>query len=320
MADRIQHSSPVLEVAGAAAATVSVVIVTYNSASALPALLGSLPAGLNGVDRFEVVIVDNESGDGSADLAEAHPIRPKVIRMGRNAGYAAAINAAAATVHPNSHLLILNPDLRLYPDAVRPLLDHLDMPTVGVVVPLNYREDGTLDPTLRREPSMLSAWADAILGGTLAARIGWGEVVGEPSRYDRSGPIEWATGSALLVSAQARRTVGDWDESFFLYSEEVDYQRRVREAGFEIVYEPRSKVMHASGGSGASPRLYALLTSNRIRYYGRHHGFLRTSIFRLGVAAGQAIRYRRGAPHRAALYSALMPLRPVSEFQANTRN
>ena len=208
MSDTFQHSPPVLEAVGATA-TVSVVIVTYNSASALPALLGSLPAGLSGVDRFEVVIVDNESGDGSADLAEAHPIRPKVIRMGRNAGYAAAINAAAATVHPNSHLLILNPDLRLYPDAVRPLLDHLDMPTVGVVVPLNYREDGTLDPTLRREPSMLSAWADAILGGTLAARIGWGEVVGEPSRYDRSGPIEWATGSALLVSAQARRTVGD---------------------------------------------------------------------------------------------------------------
>ena len=77
--------------------------------------------------------------------------------------------------------------------------------------------------------------------------------------------------------------------------------------------------MHASGGSGASPRLYALLTSNRIRYYGRHHGALSTAMFRLGVAAGQAARFWRGSPHRAALFSALMPLRPVSEFQANTR-
>ncbi len=318
MADTDQDITAVLEGVDATA-TVSVVIVTYNSASALPALLGSLPAGLNGVDRFEVIIVDNDSRDGSADLAEAHPLRPKVIRMGRNAGYAAAINAGASTVNPKSHLLVLNPDLRLYPDSVRPLLDHLVARSVGIVVPANYREDGTLDPTLRREPSMLTAWAEAILGGTLAARLGWGEVVGEPSRYDQSGTIEWATGSALLISARARRIVGEWDESFFLYSEEVDYQRRAREAGFDIVYEPRSKVMHASGGSGASPRLYALLTSNRIRYYGRHHGALSTAMFRLGVAAGQAARFWRGSPHRAALFSALMPLRPVSEFQANTR-
>ncbi|MDF1635797.1 glycosyltransferase family 2 protein [Mycoplana sp. MJR14] len=318
MADTDQDITAVLEGVDATA-TVSVVIVTYNSASALPALLGSLPAGLNGVDRFEVIIVDNDSRDGSAELAEAHPLRPKVIRMGRNAGYAAAINAGASTVNPKSHLLVLNPDLRLYPDAVRPLLDHLVARSVGIVVPANYREDGTLDPTLRREPSMLTAWAEAILGGTLAARLGWGEVVGEPSRYDQSGTIEWATGSALLISARARRIVGEWDESFFLYSEEVDYQRRAREAGFDIVYEPRSKVMHASGGSGASPRLYALLTSNRIRYYGRHHGAFPTAMFRLGVAAGQAARFWRGSPHRAALFSALMPLRPVSEFQANTR-
>ncbi len=318
MADTDQDITAVLDGADATA-TVSVVIVTYNSASALPALLGSLPAGLNGVDRFEVIIVDNDSRDGSAELAEAHPLRPKVIRMGRNAGYAAAINAGASTVNPKSHLLVLNPDLRLYPDAVRPLLDHLVARSVGIVVPVNYREDGTLDPTLRREPSMLTAWAEAILGGTLAARLGWGEVVGEPSRYDQSGTIEWATGSALLISARARRIVGEWDESFFLYSEEVDYQRRAREAGFDIVYEPRSKVMHASGGSGASPRLYALLTANRIRYYGRHHGALSTAMFRLGVAAGQAARFWRGSPHRAALFSALTPLRPVSEFQANTR-
>lgn len=318
MADTDQDITAALDGADATA-TVSVVIVTYNSASALPALLGSLPAGLNGVDRFEVIIVDNDSRDGSVNLAEAHPLRPKVIRMGRNAGYAAAINAGASTVNPKSHLLVLNPDLRLYPDAVRPLLDHLVARSVGIVVPANYREDGTLDPTLRREPSMLTAWAEAILGGTLAARLGWGEVVGEPSRYDQSGTIEWATGSALLISARARRIVGEWDESFFLYSEEVDYQRRAREAGFDIVYEPRSKVMHASGGSGASPRLYALLTSNRIRYYGRHHGALSTAMFRLGVAAGQAARFWRGSPHRAALFSALMPLRPVSEFQANTR-
>lgn len=292
----------------------SVVVVTFNSAGVLLPLLDSLPAGLNGAGTFEVVIVDNDSRDGSAELAETHPVRPKVIRMGRNAGYAAAINAASSIMDPDSDLLILNPDLRLYPDAARPLIECAAMPWVGIAVPRNFREDGTTDPTLRREPSMLTAWAEALLGGTLAARLGWGEIVSQASLYERRGSIEWATGSALLVSAHARRIVGDWDESFFLYSEEVDYQRRAREAGFEIVYEPRSQVMHAGGESGTNPRLFALMTANRIRYYGRHHGILQTSLFRLGIAFGQAARSWRGSTHRAALRSALTPLRPPLDF------
>lgn len=294
----------------------SVIIVTFNSGAVLLALLDSLPAGLRGIPGFEVVVVDNDSRDGSAELAEAHPIGPRVIRMGRNAGYAAAINAAAATAPSDADLLILNPDIRLYPGSVRPLVKHASAPSVGIAVPLNFREDGTVDPTLRREPSILTAWAEAVLGGKLAGRLGWGEIVGQADRYDRLGSIEWATGSALLVSAQARRAVGDWDESFFLYSEEVDYQRRVRETGLDIVYEPRSQVMHAGGESGTNPRLFALLTANRIRYYSRHHGALSTSLFRLGIAVGEALRSWRGSVHRAALRGALSPSRPVRDFLA----
>jgi N-acetylglucosaminyl-diphospho-decaprenol L-rhamnosyltransferase len=305
---------------GGASPVLSVIIVTYNSAQALPPLLDSIPPGLAGIDRFEVLIVDNESKDGSAELAEAHPVAPIVIRMGYNAGYAAAINAAAARAHPGSHLLILNPDLRLYPDAARPLVERAEKTSTGVVVPLNYTEEGRVDPTLRREPSIMTAWADALLGGTLAMRVGLGEVIGGAARYDRSGTVEWATGSALLVSSRVRDLIGAWDESFFLYSEEVDYLRRVREAGFEVVFEPRSQVMHESGGSGRNARLFALMTANRIRYYGRHHNALQTSIFRLGIALGQAIRCWRGAAHRAALSSALLPLKPPTEFMAIRRS
>ena len=312
----LEHEYPQHIGASQPARPLAVAIVTFNSASVLPALLNSLPAGLQGVDDFHIIVVDNDSRDGSAELANAHPIGVTVIQMGRNAGYAAAINAAAATISPKSDLLILNPDLRLYPGAVVPLVKHAAMPSVGIAVPRNFKEDRTTDPTLRREPTLLTAWADAVFGGKLAARLGWGEIVGQTSRYDRGGSIEWATGSALLVSAKARCAVGEWDESFFLYSEEVDYQRRVREAGFDIVYDPRSHVMHAGGESGSNPRLFALLTANRIRYYGRHHGILATSLFRLGIAFGAAARSWRGSVHRAALHSAVMPLKPGPDFLA----
>ena len=231
----------------------SIVIVSYNSAPVLPGLLNSLSAGLEGIKKFEIIVADNDSADNSVDIALAHAIRPKVIRMGRNAGYAAGINAAAATVRKDANLLILNPDVRLLPGAARMLVERLADSSVGVAVPKILAEDGTIAWSLRREPSIVTAWTDAILGGTLAARIGTGEMIGDPALYDQDGLIEWADGSMLAVAARARGVVGDWDESFFLYSEEVDYMRRVRECGLSVAYVPQAQAVHIGGESMKTP-------------------------------------------------------------------
>jgi GT2 family glycosyltransferase len=293
----------------------AIVIVTYNSASVLPGLLDSLPAGLEGIKKFETIVVDNDSADHSGDIAVAHATQPRVLRMGRNAGYAAAINAAAATVHANADLLILNPDIRLLPGAVSFLVDRLTDLSVGVAVPRILAEDGTTSLSLRREPSLITAWTDAILGGTFAARLGIGEMVGDRAVYDRRGFVDWATGASLAVAARARGAVGDWDESFFLYSEEVDYLRRVRERGFLVAYVPQAKVIHAGREYLGNPSLSALMTANRIRYYRRHHGPLSTTIFRLSIVVGELMRSILGPGHRAALRAAVIPwkLPPDSE-------
>lgn len=297
------------------APALAVIVVTYNSAVPLPGLLDSLAPGLEGVESFEVIVVDNDSRDDSVEIALAHPIGARVVKTGSNAGYAAAINKAAASVHPDADLLILNPDLRLCPGAVRRLVERAKDASVGIAVPRNLREDGTTDPTLRHEPSITTAWADSLLGGKLAGRLGLGEIVGQTARYNRDGPVQWATGSVLLVAARARRIVGIWDESYFLYSEEVDYQRRVRAAGLCVSYVPQSLAVHAGGDYRSNTRLFALLTMNRVRYYRRYHGTVATCMFRLGIAIGEALRFWRGATHRAALYSVLTPVRPAFDFR-----
>jgi GT2 family glycosyltransferase len=295
----------------------SLVIVTYNSAAVLPELLDSLPAGLEGIKQFRTIVVDNDSSDKSVDIARAHPTRPLVISTGRNAGYAAAINAGAAAAGPKADLLILNPDIRLLPGSVRLLIDRLRDPSVGVAVPRILDEDGTTRWSLRREPSVLRTWSAAVLGGTLAGRIGNGEMIGDPTVYDRDGLIEWASGAILAVAARARTAVGDWDESFFLYMEEVDYLRRVRERGFSVAYVPKSQAVHLEGEYSENPRLSALLAANRIRYHRRHHGALSTALFRLGIIVGEGLRAVRGPPgHRAALRAALTPAATV---EANLR-
>lgn len=283
----------------------AVVTVTYNSASVLTGLLDSLHAGLESIERYEVIVVDNDSHDNSVDLALAHPIGARVIRTGRNGGYSAGINAATATIDPSADLLVLNPDIRLQPGAIRSLYAGLSNSSVGVAVPQVRGEDGAVSKSIRREPSIATAWSEALLGGTLAARMGLGEIVHSPALYQDGGPIEWATGAILLVSAKARQEIGDWDESFFLYSEEVDYLQRVRAAGLDVLYVPTSQVIHIGGDYHSSDFLTALMTANRIKYHRRHHGALASALFRSGIVVGEAMRLAIGSGHRSALSASL---------------
>jgi N-acetylglucosaminyl-diphospho-decaprenol L-rhamnosyltransferase len=280
-------------------------MVTYNSASVLPGLLDTLPAGLEGIEHYEVIVVDNDSHDQSVDFALAHPIGARVIRTGRNAGYAAAINAATATIDPSADLLVLNPDIRLQRGCIRRLYAGLCNPSVGVAVPQVLGEDGFVSKSIRREPSVTTAWSEALLGGRLAARLGLGEIVDSAALYRDGGQIEWATGAILLISAAARETVGDWDESFFLYSEEVDYLRRVRTAGLEVLYVPEALAIHIGGDYHSSPFLTALMTANRIRYHRRHHNAAASALFRLGIIVGEGGRLAAGLGHRSAFRAAL---------------
>ena len=183
----------------------SVVTVTYNSSRHLKAFLDSLQTGLDGLQDFEVVIADNASSDDSVAIALSHPIRPRVINVGWNSGYAGGINAAVATVGEDSTLLVLNPDVRLLPGAALLLVDRLLDPTVGVAVPRILDEAGRLTHSLRREPSLTTAWTDAVLGGgKLGTWIGTGEKISDPTRYTADGFADWAEGSALAISARAQ--------------------------------------------------------------------------------------------------------------------
>lgn len=284
---------------------VTVVVVTYHSAEPLARLLPTLDEGLAGIDRWRLIIVDNDSGDDT--VATARRLRPdaEVVETGRNAGYAAAINVASARADADDALLVLNPDTRLRPGAVRRLLAGLTRPGTGVVVPRLVGSDGRTAPSLRRAPRVRYAWAEAVLGGHRAARLGLSEVVRDPAAYRTERVADWATGAVMLVSPECRRAVGDWDESFFLYSEEVDFCRRVRRAGFSVRYLPDAVVEHDGGPYGANLDLWRLVVRNRIRDFARHNGRLRGALFRAGIAAGQALRAPRDPAARAGVAQAL---------------
>jgi GT2 family glycosyltransferase len=229
---------------------VGVVVVTYNSAPVLSRLLDSLSAGLSGL-HWRAVVVDNASSDSTVNIAEGGGI--EVIRRQENGGYAAAINDGSRRFANARSILVLNPDCELTPWSMQKLLDELDAdPTVGIAAPKTVLKNGTtLDPTLRREPSVLRTWAAIVLGGPLARRYAWAsDAVVDPKRYETVQDADWVVGAVLLISRRCIDAIGDWDESFFLYSEEVDYCRRARQAGFAVRYTPAAVTLH-EGGEGA---------------------------------------------------------------------
>jgi GT2 family glycosyltransferase len=241
-----------------------VVIVTYNSRHVLGDLLDSLPAALGEVSA-DVVVVDNGSGDGTAEFAASRG-GCRVVRAA-NAGYAAGVNRGVREASGAGAILVLNPDVRLHEGAVPPLLAALGEPGVGIVAPQVRSPEGHLEPSLRREPTMLRA-----IGLNWTGLRAFSEYVTGAESYARPRTVDWALGAALLVSAECYEALGGWDESFFLYSEETDFCLRARDAGFLTRYEPLSVATHIGGGSGRNSRTHAMQAVNRVRLHSRRHG------------------------------------------------
>jgi GT2 family glycosyltransferase len=282
---------------------VALVVVTYNSAPLLPAFVDSLADGLRDAGRWRVVVVDNGSTDGTLErLATLMPDAGRV-QMGWNAGYAAAINMGVRLSRPARNYLVLNPDIRLDPYAVARMLECLRSPGTGQVVPVIRTGEDMLITSLRREPTVRRALGEAILGGRRAGRFAsLGEIVVDRDAYRAGRTADWATGAAVLFSEHCREAVGEWDESFFLYSEETDFSLRARDAGLLLRLQPSATAVHLRGDQHAAPELYGLALVNRIRLYRRRHGTPAAAAYWAAVVLGEVMRVLAGKRlHRVAL-------------------
>ncbi|QMU71512.1 glycosyltransferase [Streptacidiphilus sp. P02-A3a] len=299
------------------AAPVAVVAVTWNSADVLPGFLGSLAEGMAGLD-WRLVVADNDSADDTVALLRRLAPEAVLVQTGRNAGYAAGINAALGAADRDGGYraaLICNPDIRLRPGCAATLVAALDtaLPDgarVGISVPLLHEADGVLVHTLRREPAVGRALGEAVIGNRRAGRFPHlGELVTDPGAYTRETRADWATGALMALSRDCLDHCGPWDESFFLYSEETDYCLRARDLGYATRLQPDASAVHLGGDSKVSPRLWTLLVVNRVRLYRRRHGAAATALFRAAVLLRETSRAVLGrAPNRAAA-AALLRMR-----------
>lgn len=249
-ADR--RTEPAFAPAGTAAA-LGVVVVSHGDPAHLDRLLRSLRREAAGTG-MRVVAVDGGDGlRGHPDVtAVAGPPGP---------GRAGRVNAGCARLGEVDAVLVLDSDAVVEPGAVAALRARLRRAQVGVVLPLLLAEDGRVVRSLRREPTTSRALGDLVLGNRLGDRPAWlAATVRHPVAYAWPHPVDWGTGTAMLVRASVLRAVGPWDERAAPRAEEAEFCRRVRAAGREVWFEPgaRLRVVGApargTGRSGAAGR------------------------------------------------------------------
>jgi N-acetylglucosaminyl-diphospho-decaprenol L-rhamnosyltransferase len=244
-------------------ADLAIVIVTYNSESVVTRLLDSLPAALGGLSAH-VVVVDNGSHDRTAAVVAAR--NDCQLVQSTNTGYAGGINVGVRAAADVGAVLVLNADVVLGEDCVAPLLARLAQPNIGVVVPRVLNPDGSTHQSLRREPTFLRAVG---LGRTRVSVLS--EYVTNPAAYEYPSAVDWALGAAMMISRACFDSLGGWDSSYFLYSEETDFCLRAEDSGWLTWYEPASRVMHVGGDSGRDDETHVMQIINRVRLYSRRH-------------------------------------------------
>ncbi len=228
---------------------VSVIVVSYETADLLAACLESVRAAAAEGVSVETFVVDNASRDGSPELVEREFPEVRLVRHGWNAGFAAGCNVGLALAR-GRHVLLLNPDAELLPGALATLVAHLDEhPQVGYCGPRLEDAAGRTQPSARRFPTVFSsAWA--MLGGP-QRRPGSRHTVDLHAAhgYERDLRADWLSGACLLVRREAIDDVGPLDDGFFLYFEELDWCRRMADAGWEGAWVAGATARHVGGAS-----------------------------------------------------------------------
>jgi hypothetical protein len=274
--------------------SVTAVVVSYNCRDALRDCLHKLTTPSNSVP---IIVVDNASADGSAEMVAQDFPTVELIKNARNRGFAAACNQgirACAT----AFILLLNPDTLLERAELQKLQNFIgSQPNVGACGPRVLNADGTLQPSCRAFPTF---------GAMICDELGLSRLFPHSRRFasyrlsgwehDQTSDVDQLMGSCLLVRRMALEHLGLLDERFFLYFEEVDLCRRMWQTGWRVSFIADATVTHLGGNSSNADRRNAL--GHRYRslfaFYRKHYPRWQLPILRLVVQVAALARVAVG--------------------------
>jgi GT2 family glycosyltransferase len=269
-----------------ATGSVGVVVVNYNTRDHLRACLLTVRAEAPN----EVVVVDNASSDGSADMVRAEFPEAVLHANTTNPGYGAGANLGIGTCQ-SRYALLLNSDTRLPRGALTVLTSYLDRhQQVGIVGPRLLNPDGSLQPSCYPFLTPLNV---LVLNTVLSDVVRHVPILRERFHpawlKDAARPVAWVKGAALAIRREAFDAVGGFDETYFMYSEELDLCYRLRAAGWETHFVPTTSVTHVEGASTMQfrPQMFSAFFASIKHFYQRHYSPNYLPRLRLAVSAAR---------------------------------
>jgi N-acetylglucosaminyl-diphospho-decaprenol L-rhamnosyltransferase len=263
---------------------ISIVVVNYNTGYLLDRLFGALSAA-TGAFRTEIFVIDNASTDNSVEVLQNRYPSVELIRNTTNVGFGRANNQAMPKVR-GRYVLLLNTDAFVSPDTLLKTIKFMDgAPDCGVLGVKLIGSDETLQPSCRYFPT---PWNVFLARSGLARFFKASRLVDDMNwDHDSIRECDWVPGCYYLARTEVIRRVGLFDPRFFLYYEEVDHCRRVRDAGWSVIFYPLTRVVHIGGESAKSEseltaagrQISSLQIESELLYFRKHFG-------RLGLLIG----------------------------------
>jgi N-acetylglucosaminyl-diphospho-decaprenol L-rhamnosyltransferase len=273
---------------------VDVVVVAYNSAANLRACIEPLTAAAD----LRVLVVDNASSDDGAATVQDLPVT--LVSSPTNVGFAAGSNLGWRSGNA-PYVLFLNPDASVDPTGVRALAEAASDPAIGAVAPRIVDSDGAVEYSQHRFPTLSSVLIQALLLDRIPG-LGnreHGDVT-DPQAYESQGSPDWVGGACLLLRRSTLEWLGGFDERFFMYAEDMDLCRRIRDLGLDVRFVPAIEIRHEGGASASAPRRSAMQMESRVLYARKHHTQPVAAAFVVIFSVGLVMRLLLDAGNRAA--------------------
>ena len=275
------------DVKGDDAPRLSVIIVSWNVRGLLEKCLASLSRAekAGAAPRLEIIVVDCASADDSAAMVSRRFPGVVLLEQRENIGFTRGNNLGLARATADT-LLLLNPDTEIIGDALNMMLNFLrENPAVGIVGPHTLNSDGSHQSTRRRFPTLAtgffeSSWLSRYAPAGLLERYAM-----RNADDDAIVEVDWAQGSALMLRRSVYEDIGGLDEGFVMYSEEMDYCRRAKAAGWKVYYHGAARITHHGGKSSEKASAFAQLHFHRskLRYFRKHHGAAAYQLLRASI-------------------------------------
>jgi N-acetylglucosaminyl-diphospho-decaprenol L-rhamnosyltransferase len=248
---------------------VSVIVVSHNTRPYLERCLDALR------DADELIVVDSASSDGSVQLVRDQFPRVRLVKLPANLGYGAALNAGLA-VASSRYVLLMNADAWPQAHALEQLVAFVDSePRAGIVGPRLVGLDGELQQSVRGFPTLWRLATEYFFLRWVAPRTRiLNAFYGAGFDYRSRREAEFLVGAALLVRRELLDEIGGFDESFFMFDEEVDLCYRAAAAGWKVVFTPEAEFVHVGGASTtrAWPAMYREQLRAHLRFLAKHRG------------------------------------------------